>query len=68
MAFMTSPDVKVENHGTIFLFWPCSEQGETWIAENVQEDAQWFGNALVVEHRYARDLASGMLSDGLTVT
>jgi hypothetical protein len=28
-------------------------------------DAQWFGDALVVEHRYAWGLAEGMKEEGL---
>jgi hypothetical protein len=38
-----------------------------WVSEHVQDDAQFFGDALVVEHRCARDLAAGIVNDGLTV-
>ena len=61
------PDITVQNHGSIFLFVPETRRGRTWINENVQDDAQWWANALVVEHRYAMDLASGMMADGLRV-
>lgn len=60
-------DVRVENHGTLFLFCPESSAAQEWIATNVQADAQFFGTALVVEPRYARDLADGMVADGLEV-
>jgi hypothetical protein len=50
-----SPDVLVANAGTVFTFCPLTARAEEWIAEHVQDDAQWFGNALVVEHRYAWD-------------
>jgi hypothetical protein len=60
-------DVRVENHGTLFLFYPLTPAAEEWIAEHVSDDAQFWGPALVVEHRYARDLAAGMTGDGLTV-
>ena len=60
-----SPDVLVNNAGTVFTFYPLTPQAKAWIDENVQDDAQWFGNALVVEHRYAWGLAEGMLSEGL---
>lgn len=60
-------DVKVENHGSIFLFQPLSEAAREWIGEHVPEDATWFGGALVVEHRYASDLAQGMVDDDLEV-
>lgn len=60
-------DVVVENHGTLFLFRPVSDQGKQWIEANVQDDAQYMGDALVVEHRYARDLAAGMQAEGLVL-
>ena len=41
-----TPDVLVRNEGTVFLFCPLTPQAKEWIDENVQSDAQWFGNAL----------------------
>jgi hypothetical protein len=60
-----TPDVSVSNHGTIFLFQPLTDAARGWIEENVVGETQWFGSALAVEHRYARDLAVGMIRDGL---
>ena len=60
-------DVKVENHGTLFLFRLLTDAARDWVEAHVDPEAQWFGGALVVEHRYARDLAQGMLDDGLAV-
>jgi hypothetical protein len=37
------------------------------VSENVQSDAQFFGDALVVEHRYAQDLATGISEAGLVL-
>jgi hypothetical protein len=61
----TTPDVLVRNEGTVFLFCPLTTQAKEWIDENVQSDAQWFGNALVVEHRYAWGLAESVKNEGL---
>ena len=58
-------DFIVQNEGSIFLFTPLSAKAAQWIGEHVQPDATWFGDALVVEHRYARDLAEGMKGAGL---
>jgi squalene cyclase len=44
-----------------------TSRGKEWIDENVQPDAQWFGNTLVVEHRYAWGLAQGMKDAGLVL-
>ena len=38
-----------------------------WVSQNVQSDAQFFGDALVVEHMYALGLASGIVADGLVI-
>lgn len=54
------PDVLVRSEGTVFLFCPLTPRAKQWINENVQPDAQWFGQALVVEHRYALGLTVGM--------
>lgn len=60
-------DVRVDNQGTIFLFHLQTEVANDWVGEHVQDDAQYWGGALVVEHRYAMDLADGMLDAGLEV-
>jgi len=61
-----TPDILVQNEGTIFLFCPLTFQAKEWIDHHVQPDAMWFGNALVVEHRFAWGLAQGMKDAGLT--
>ena len=60
-------DIQIENHGSLFLFRPITDEGKEWLKESVSEDAQWFGNALAVEHRYAGDLAEGVESAGLKI-
>lgn len=60
-------DVRVRDEGSIILVEPITEAAENWITENVQADAQYVGRSLVVEHRYAADLISGMVNDGLEV-
>ena len=61
------PDVAVHNEGTLFLFGPLTDRAKTWIAANVQADVLWFGDALVIENRFAADIARGMRGDGLTL-
>lgn len=67
MADTQTVDVQVENHGTIFLFHLFTDEARAWVDAHVDPEAQYFGAALAVEHRYARDLADGMLADGLEV-
>ena len=62
------PDIQVTNHGSIMLFQPMSELGQSWLDEHLDgSDVQYWGNAVVVEPRYARGLADAMLDDGLEV-
>jgi hypothetical protein len=62
------PDVLVRNEGTVFVFCPLTERATLWFNANVgSEPWQWFGNALVVEHRYAWGLAEGLTSEGFVV-
>ena len=60
-------DVTVRNEGTLFLFTPETAEAKQWIDEHVSGESQWFGKALVVEHRFAEDLACGMLEAGLVI-
>jgi hypothetical protein len=64
---LANPDVLASPEGSIWLFHLMSPRAEWWAAENVEPDAQWFAGALVVEHRYAHNLAQGMADDGLHV-
>jgi len=58
-------DVFVSCEGSIFLFTPLTLAAKQWIDENVQPDAQRFGNALAVEWRFAAELAAAMRVGGL---
>jgi hypothetical protein len=63
-------DLIFESHGTLVLVHPDSERGGDWLEEHCAEgeDHTYFGEALVVEHRYAADLALVAISDGLMVS
>jgi len=60
-------DATVSDQGSIFLVTPLTSDAKEWIEQNVSEDHQFFGNALVVEHRYIAGLVAGMRGDGLEV-
>ena len=60
-----APDLLVKDQGTLFLFCPLTLAAKQWITQHVSDEAQWFGNALVCEHRYAWGLAQGMIDSGL---
>ena len=61
-------DFRCENHGSIFLLYPLNESAKSWIEENLPSDAQWFGNAVAIEHRFIWPILEGIQNDGLVVT
>lgn len=65
LAHVSVPDVEFVNHGSIMLARLNTLAAEEWVAENVGDDALFFGSSLVVEPRYAEALRDGMQSDGL---
>ena len=62
-----APDFLFEDHFSLILFRMVTPAASQWVDENVSEDAQFFGDALVVEPRYARDLINGIMAAGLVV-
>jgi hypothetical protein len=66
----TTVDFRCENHGSIFLLYPISlsQSAQSWIEENLPKDAQRFGNAVVVEHRYIWPILEGIQNDALVVS
>jgi len=59
-------DFRVTNHGSVVLITPLTDQGTSWLNENVQTESwQWFGNSLSCEPRYVEDLLNGAINDGL---
>jgi hypothetical protein len=66
-ANVTPTDVVVSDEGTLVLFYLLSREAERWVDENVDGERQFFAGALVVEHRFASELARGMAHDGLRV-
>ena len=64
----TECDVKVVNHGSLFQFYLLTEAAKEWWTAHVPDEGfQWSTTSKVVEPRYARDIATGMQTDGLEV-
>jgi hypothetical protein len=60
-------DLLVRDGGSVYLLRPTSRNGCRWLKEHTPADAIWFAGALVVEHRYIRDILAGVVRDGLRV-
>ena len=64
------PDLILEDHGSISILRPATEDGRAWVDENIFNDASLsvtWGGDIVVEHRYVREIVEGALRDTLTV-
>lgn len=59
-------DFVVRDEGSIWLFTPQTPASLQFLSEHIQEDAQYFGDSLVVEHRCVYDLLIGLRTHGLT--
>ncbi len=68
-APVSCPDIRVSNHGSVFLFEPTAPEAFDLLIGLVPpgEETHYFGHSLVVEHRYARAVADQLREDGLTV-
>jgi hypothetical protein len=62
-----STDFEFHNEGSILLVTPNTERAREWLEANVQGDKHYFGRSLVVEPRYAIELAYGILENGYSV-
>lgn len=60
-------DYTITNHGTLFLVRPNNVGAQSHLSEVAPEEAQFWGTAIVVEHRYAFDFAQALIADGFTV-
>ena len=61
-------DIEIENHGTVVLIRPLTDNGRTWVEEHVEAEAwQWFGGGVAAEPRAVPAVIEGMLGDGLKV-
>lgn len=67
IATQATPDLSIENHGSIVLFRPLTDEGKEWIDRTAPEDAQFFANAMVVEPRYVAGVVDAAQADGLNV-
>jgi hypothetical protein len=53
---------------TIYLLTPLSRRAHAWIADQIPDDALWFGGGVVVEHRFADAILRGIAQSGLAVS
>lgn len=64
----TTPDITVEDHGSIVLLVAQNANANRWLLEHTSEERQGWGlYGLAVEPRYVADIVTGAQADGLVV-
>lgn len=58
-------DVRIENHGSLYLLRPLTAAARSWFNDFLPVDAPRFGAAYVVEPRYVGDILLGVRGDGM---
>jgi len=58
-------DFGVRDEGTIWLFTPLTPAALRFLSEHIEDNAQYFGDSLAVEHRYVYALLLGLREHGL---
>lgn len=61
-------DIEVRYEGSLVILLPKTDAGEDWMAEHLPEDAPpWGLKGVAVELRFVKDIALGMINDGLVL-
>jgi hypothetical protein len=61
-------DIVVSDQGSVILVIPRTEAARSWLTDNVDSGAMWYGQSLVVEPRYISYLIEGMMEEGLRIS
>ena len=59
-------DFTVDDHGSIILLKPETQEAFEWIAENIGAPIPWFAGGIALEPRIMPSLLSGILADDLS--
>jgi hypothetical protein len=64
-----TPDILVENHGSIVLLRPATAAGRAWLEANCDRSGYqpFTGGTLLCEPRYVADIVAGARDAGLEV-
>ncbi len=63
-----APDFTIQDEGTLFLLQPLNETAEEWVDVHIEADAQHWFSAVVVEHRYIRDIIHALQEEGFKLS
>ena len=60
-------DFSIENHGSLYLVRPLTQQAKQWLRQSAPEEAQFMGSAMAVEPRYVEGVLEAAREEGLNV-
>ena len=60
-------DFSFVSEGTITLITPLTAEARSWLRDRVDSEATYWGQALVVEPRYAEPILEGIVADGYEI-
>ena len=66
-SWIEDVDYRVVNHHSVFLFYPQKDEALQNLIDNTDDEAQFLGNALVVEHGFVSQLVEILNNDGWRV-
>jgi hypothetical protein len=64
-----TPDIRVENYGSVVLLRPATAAGRAWLEANCDQGGYqpFSGGTLLCEPRYVGDIVAGAREAGLAV-
>ena len=66
-AARVTPDFRIANHGTVWVFTAISGEAKTFVNDRLELEAwQYLGEGFAVDHRPARALAEGLANEGFS--
>jgi hypothetical protein len=66
VSLIDKPDIRVQNEGSLVLFEPLNAKAAAFMNDALA-DALVFNNAVVIEHRYASEIASMLERKGFVL-
>jgi len=61
-------DLTVDDHGSVFILTPVSDEGFTWVSEHLPTGGLGWGmHGIAVEHRFISEIVLGAVEDGLAI-
>ena len=62
-------DFQMTNHGSLYTLQPVTPLAQTFADTCIEnDDTLYWGRSIVIEPRYASDIAGQLLSEGFSVT